>query len=234
MALVKGSWKPGDEVPVRVHEPFSAIDLLDVVLRQALVAAAAGAGRDREARPAAWRCCSIAASRPTIWCAQLMPEADPCEPRARRPVDLRTYGVGAQILRELGVTRMQLLGQPRRMPSMTGYGLEVTSFITTPAATAARLSGLGCSATRLRSGTLTATRLVLFPELHRCKLLIKAPPTDLDGHDLVIGIVRARFNDAITSRMAEACKAELLALGVLGQAHHASSPCRARSRCRSR
>ena len=46
-------------------------------------------------------------------------------------MDLRTYGVGAQILRELGVTRMQLLGQPRRMPSMTGYGLEVSSFITT-------------------------------------------------------------------------------------------------------
>ena len=37
---------------------------------------------------------------------------------------------------------------------------------------------------------------------------------DLDGQDLVIGIVRARFNDAITSRMVETCRAELLALGV--------------------
>jgi len=37
---------------------------------------------------------------------------------------------------------------------------------------------------------------------------------DLDGHDLVIGIVRARFNDAITTRMTEICRAELLALGV--------------------
>ena len=37
---------------------------------------------------------------------------------------------------------------------------------------------------------------------------------DLDGHDLVIGIVRARFNDAITTRMAETCRAELVALGV--------------------
>jgi 6,7-dimethyl-8-ribityllumazine synthase len=37
---------------------------------------------------------------------------------------------------------------------------------------------------------------------------------DLDGQDLVIGIVRARFNDAITARMAEICRAELLALGV--------------------
>jgi 6,7-dimethyl-8-ribityllumazine synthase len=42
----------------------------------------------------------------------------------------------------------------------------------------------------------------------------QGPPIDLDGHDLVIGIVRARFNDAITARMAEACRAELLALGV--------------------
>ena len=29
---------------------------------------------------------------------------------------------------ELGVKRMKLLGSPRRMPSMAGYGLEVTSF----------------------------------------------------------------------------------------------------------
>jgi 3,4-dihydroxy 2-butanone 4-phosphate synthase/GTP cyclohydrolase II len=47
-------------------------------------------------------------------------------------MDLRTYGIGAQILRQLGVTRMKLLGQPRRMPSMTGYGLEVTGFVTGP------------------------------------------------------------------------------------------------------
>jgi 6,7-dimethyl-8-ribityllumazine synthase len=37
---------------------------------------------------------------------------------------------------------------------------------------------------------------------------------DLDGRDLVIGIVRARFNDAITTRMTEICRTELLALGV--------------------
>jgi 6,7-dimethyl-8-ribityllumazine synthase len=37
---------------------------------------------------------------------------------------------------------------------------------------------------------------------------------DLDGHDLVVGIVRARFNDAITARMTAACRAELEALGV--------------------
>ena len=54
--------------------------------------------------------------------------ADPQE-RPGRVMDLRTYGVGAQILRELGVHRMRLLGSPRRMPSMIGYGLEVTGFV---------------------------------------------------------------------------------------------------------
>jgi len=36
----------------------------------------------------------------------------------------------------------------------------------------------------------------------------------LDGNGLHIGIVRARFNDAITSKLAESCLAELEALGV--------------------
>ena len=59
--------------------------------------------------------------------------ADPAErdraPRGNAQMDLRTYGVGAQILRELGVCRMKLLGSPRRMPSMTGYGLEVVGYL---------------------------------------------------------------------------------------------------------
>ena len=37
---------------------------------------------------------------------------------------------------------------------------------------------------------------------------------ELSGEGLRIGIVRARFNDAITSRLAETCLAELAALGV--------------------
>jgi len=36
----------------------------------------------------------------------------------------------------------------------------------------------------------------------------------LDGKGLHIGIVRARFNDAVTSKLAESCLAELEAMGV--------------------
>jgi 3,4-dihydroxy 2-butanone 4-phosphate synthase/GTP cyclohydrolase II len=49
--------------------------------------------------------------------------------RPPQPMDLRTYGIGAQILRDLGVAKMKLLGSPRRMPSMAGYGLEVNGFV---------------------------------------------------------------------------------------------------------
>ena len=44
-------------------------------------------------------------------------------------MDLRTYGIGAQILKDLGVGRMRLLAQPRKMPSMTGFDLEVTGYL---------------------------------------------------------------------------------------------------------
>ena len=47
--------------------------------------------------------------------------------------DPRIYGIGAQILRDLGVRKMKLLASPRRMPSMTGFDLEVTGYIASPA-----------------------------------------------------------------------------------------------------
>ncbi len=41
--------------------------------------------------------------------------------------DLRDYGVGAQILRDLGVRQMKLLtNNPRKISGIAGYGLEVT------------------------------------------------------------------------------------------------------------
>ena len=41
-----------------------------------------------------------------------------------------------------------------------------------------------------------------------------SPQQVLDGAGLRIGIVRARFNDAVTLKLEEACLAELAALGV--------------------
>jgi 3,4-dihydroxy 2-butanone 4-phosphate synthase/GTP cyclohydrolase II len=43
--------------------------------------------------------------------------------------DPRIYGIGAQILREVGVVKMRLLASPRKMPSMAGFGLEVCGYL---------------------------------------------------------------------------------------------------------
>ena len=42
---------------------------------------------------------------------------------------LKDYGIGAQILRDLGVVKMRLMAEPRKMPSMAGFGLEVSEFV---------------------------------------------------------------------------------------------------------
>lgn len=42
---------------------------------------------------------------------------------------LRTYGIGAQILRDLGVTRMRVLSAPKQMLGLSGFGLEVVEYV---------------------------------------------------------------------------------------------------------
>jgi 3,4-dihydroxy 2-butanone 4-phosphate synthase / GTP cyclohydrolase II len=137
LALSQGAWGPRDEVLVRVHEPLSVLDLLDVgscrhswPLPSALAALQAAPGG-----VAVLLNCGDSAEQ---LLGRLTPEVTSLEGRrpggTPPPMDLRTYGIGAQILRDLGIGRMRLLGSPRRMPSMTGYGLEITGFNMPPAA----------------------------------------------------------------------------------------------------
>lgn len=43
--------------------------------------------------------------------------------------DLRTYGIGAQILADIGVRRMRVLSAPKKMHALSGFGLEVTEYV---------------------------------------------------------------------------------------------------------
>jgi 3,4-dihydroxy 2-butanone 4-phosphate synthase/GTP cyclohydrolase II len=128
LALVKGQWAPDQSVAVRVHEPLSVLDALEVgrsMHSWSLEAslrhiAEAGAG------VAVLLNCGETAAQ---LLAQFEGTARSAQAPERGRMDLRTYGVGAQILRECGVHKMQLMGNPRRMPSMTGYGLEITGYL---------------------------------------------------------------------------------------------------------
>jgi len=46
------------------------------------------------------------------------------------PMDLRTYGIGAQILRSLGIKKFDLLtNNPKKVIGLEGFGLEISSTI---------------------------------------------------------------------------------------------------------
>ena len=46
-----------------------------------------------------------------------------------RAMDFRTFGIGAQILRALGVRSMRVLGAPRHMHALSGFGLEIVEYV---------------------------------------------------------------------------------------------------------
>ncbi|WP_034690078.1 bifunctional 3,4-dihydroxy-2-butanone-4-phosphate synthase/GTP cyclohydrolase II [Acidovorax sp. MR-S7] len=128
LALVKGQWDAQTSVPVRVHEPLSVLDALETGR------AMHSWSLDASLRHIASHGCGVAVLLNCGETAEQLLEQFEGKARAaqapeRGRMDLRTYGVGAQILRDVGVARMQLMGQPRRMPSMAGYGLEITGYI---------------------------------------------------------------------------------------------------------
>ena len=123
LAMVKGVVQPEEETLVRVHEPLSVIDFLD----------------DADS-PHSWsvhqalKAISEAPSGVVIFFRRpesndsLLARID----HAHKPstkVDLRDYGIGAQILRDLNVRKMRLLAAPRKMPSLEGFGLEVCGYV---------------------------------------------------------------------------------------------------------
>jgi len=126
LALVKGAIGPDDETLVRVHEPLSAMDLLDLEddthswnLNEALrIIGDAERGvivllHRRESGSELME--------------RILPAKLPHRPAVK--ADLRNYGIGAQILKDLNVRKMRLLAVPRKMPSMAGFGLEVTGYL---------------------------------------------------------------------------------------------------------
>ncbi len=128
LALVKGEWTSSDTIPVRVHEPLSVLDALEVGRTMHSWSLDASLRHiEREGRGVAVLLyCGESA---TELLAQFEGTARAAQAPERGRMDLRTYGVGAQILRECGVQKMNLMGPPRRMPSMAGYGLEIASYI---------------------------------------------------------------------------------------------------------
>ena len=135
IALVKGKPSENQETLVRVHEPLTALDFLEAhhsthswPLAQALQQIAAAP----TGVAVLLNTSGVAAPNDIDWLAQFQKlngiELASDKPLVRK-TDFRSYGIGAQILKDLGVGKMRLLANPAPTPSLSGYKLEVTGHL---------------------------------------------------------------------------------------------------------
>ena len=138
LALVHGNITADTETLVRVHEPTTVIDML-----------CADSDDHSWSIPAALKTIAKAPSGVVVMLncqgseekifeqfnlRSEQPASTASTAAAEHRYDLRTYGIGAQILRDLDVGQARLLARPRKMPSMTGFALTVTGYLTEPTA----------------------------------------------------------------------------------------------------
>ncbi len=126
LALTVGQWAADEPVLVRVHEPLSIMDWLDTEnTRHSWPLPRVMERVQREGKGVVLLLnCNHQGDA-------LLALGDAAVEQAPRSMemDLRTYGVGAQILRSVNVRNMRVLGAPRRMPSMAGYDLHTVEFL---------------------------------------------------------------------------------------------------------
>jgi 3,4-dihydroxy 2-butanone 4-phosphate synthase / GTP cyclohydrolase II len=136
LALARGRLD-GRETPlVRVHVADTLRDLCGVqgpgrawTLRAAL-ARVAEAGNGvvivlRHAQPAR----ELAEAVVAMTAAPTAPPPEPAQGEAAGGAVLRTFGVGAQILKDLGVRRMRVLSAPKQMHGISAFDLEVEAYV---------------------------------------------------------------------------------------------------------
>ncbi len=132
LALVKGNIEDGSPVPVRVHMQDTLCDP---------IASLRGGGSwslgealryiEREGRGVVVILSQSEAVAETLRRIRNFQLEDqgvelPAPPAGE---ELRTYGIGAQILLDLGVRRMRVMSTPKHLHALSGFGLEVVEYI---------------------------------------------------------------------------------------------------------
>lgn len=122
LALVKGEISADRETLVRVHEPFSAMDFLQIDPNHSWPLPTALSRLSQVESGVA-----ILLHRTEDGSA-LLERTLPKNSFQVKKWDRKTYGIGAQILAGLGVQKMRVMGKPSSMNGLNGFGLQVTGF----------------------------------------------------------------------------------------------------------
>jgi 3,4-dihydroxy 2-butanone 4-phosphate synthase/GTP cyclohydrolase II len=131
MALFMGSWQPDEPVLVRVHSAGESADLFSLLAEQENAPLSRALGRIA-AEGSGVLLYMRHGERHDDWLSQLQrmnhyyKAEGVLPPLQQQPMEQRDYGVGAQMLRDLGITRLRLLtNSPKRRVGLLGYGLEI-------------------------------------------------------------------------------------------------------------
>ena len=137
LALIKGQISPNEETLVRVHSKYIPGDVFGfellntgaVIQRSMELIAKTGKGVILYLQP------KQKAHHPAM---VAYPKVEGKQQKGMNPsfvyqADFKEYGIGAQILRDLGVRKMRLLtNNKKHLVGLRGYGLEVTSLVPIP------------------------------------------------------------------------------------------------------
>ncbi len=133
LALTKGSPQASEITLVRVHEPSLILDFLDQSgsLHSWPLAKALKTIATSECGVAVLLNVDSEKSLSALWLSEFEPpktSKDIASPAIRKH-DFRTYGIGAQILRDQGVGKMRLMNKPGPLSGMSAYQLEVVGYL---------------------------------------------------------------------------------------------------------
>ncbi|WP_051348610.1 3,4-dihydroxy-2-butanone-4-phosphate synthase [Peribacillus kribbensis] len=132
LALIKGEWAPGEPVLVRVHSECLAGDVFGSHLCDCgpqLHASLAQIQAEGKGVLVYMRQDSRGTSLlDKLW--SYKSSETPASLETGSAPELRDYGIGAQILRDLGIEKMRLLtNNPKKITGLTGYGLEIVESV---------------------------------------------------------------------------------------------------------
>lgn len=136
LALVKGEIRRDRPVLVRVHVQESLLDLFTAAHRAGpwtLAAALRRVAQEGAGVVVVLQQQQGESPRQLLERLEQLPATPGARPewpagRAGRQ-EMRTYGLGGQILADLGVGRMRVLGHAVRAPALSGFGLEIVEYI---------------------------------------------------------------------------------------------------------
>ena len=131
-AVVKGNINAQRPTLVRVHMPHYLNDVLGIEQGQAGWPLEDAMHQVEEAEEGVIVLLSQANEKQEIVLQMQRLKTQDLASQATRPEsssDLRTYGIGAQILLDLGVRKMRVMSAPKRLHGLSGFGLEVVEYV---------------------------------------------------------------------------------------------------------